>query len=200
MQTITSQITRHLNNHIILCGNFNRDIALVGHMQGSNIILPQQQDHQWKLFTQNLGLTYIPTNTSYTRQGGLNYTHTSLLDGYYIKSPTHITYTSQTNTDFPHNSDHFPVSLFLPNNIILARPPPTPPLLNSRLLNPIPQKTLDLFNLTFFTRAMAWYGYPLRCVSLCVTYVSLILCMLEIPCLTRYIQLQPCPYNTIQFL
>jgi hypothetical protein len=151
MQTITSQITRHLNNHIILCGNFNRDIALVGHMQGSNIILPQQQDHQWKLFTQNLGLTYIPTNTSYTRQGGLNYTHTSLLDGYYIKSPTHITYTSQTNTDFPHNSDHFPVSLFLPNNIILARPPPTLPLLNSRLLNLIPQKTLDLFNLTFFT-------------------------------------------------
>jgi hypothetical protein len=41
---------------------------------------------------------------------------------------------------------------------------------------------------------------PLRRVSLCVTYVSLILCVLEIPCLTRCIQLQPCPYNTIQFL
>jgi hypothetical protein len=32
------------------------------------------------------------------------------------------------------------------------------------------------------------------------TYVSLILCVLEIPCLIRCIQLQPCPYNTIQFL
>ena len=41
MQTITSQITRHPNNHIILCGDFNRNIALIGHTQGSNIILPQ---------------------------------------------------------------------------------------------------------------------------------------------------------------
>jgi hypothetical protein len=42
MQTITSQRTRHPNNHIILCRDFNRDIALIGHTQGSNIILPQQ--------------------------------------------------------------------------------------------------------------------------------------------------------------
>jgi hypothetical protein len=52
----------------------------------------------------------------------------------------------------------------------------------------------------FCEGAMAWYGYPLRRVSLCVTYMPLILCVLEIPCLTRCIQLQPCPYNTIQFL
>jgi hypothetical protein len=41
--------------------------------------------------------------------------------------------------------------LLLPNNIIIARPlPPPPPAPKPRLLNPIPQHTLDLFNITFF--------------------------------------------------
>jgi hypothetical protein len=111
MQAITDQVTRHPNNHLILCGDFNRDIALIGYTQGTDRIPPQQPDQQWKQFTQNLGLTYIPTNTPYTRQGGLNYIHTSLLDGYFLKSPAHTAYISQTNIDFPHNSDHFPISL-----------------------------------------------------------------------------------------
>jgi exonuclease III len=33
MQTITQQITHHPNAHIILCGDFNRDIALIGHTE-----------------------------------------------------------------------------------------------------------------------------------------------------------------------
>jgi hypothetical protein len=97
IQTITSQINRHPNTNIILCGDFNRDIALQGHTQGSDTIPPQHLDHQWRQFTQNLNLTYIPNNTTYTRQGGHNYTHTSLLDGYFIKSPTSTTYTSHTD-------------------------------------------------------------------------------------------------------
>ena len=67
MQTITQHITAHSNNHIILCGDFNRDIALIGHTENLTIYLPQQSDHQWRHFTQTLGLRYIPTNTNYTK-------------------------------------------------------------------------------------------------------------------------------------
>ena len=131
MQTITQQITYHSNAHIILCGDFNRDIALIGHTEDLTIHPPQQTDYQWRHFTQTLGLSYIPTNTNYTKQGGLNYTHTSLLDGYFMKSPTTINYSSQTNTDFFQNSNHFPVSFSIPNNILIARPLPLPsPLQN----------------------------------------------------------------------
>jgi hypothetical protein len=124
LYTISQQTTHHPTYHIILCGDFNRDIALIGHTQNSNTQPPQQPDYQWRNFTQSLGFMYTNTNTTYTRQGRLDYTHTSLIDGYFTKSPHNTRFTSQTNTDFQQNSDYFPVSLFLPNNIILARPPP----------------------------------------------------------------------------
>jgi hypothetical protein len=127
MQTITQQIIHHPNVHIILCGDFNRDIALIGHTEDLITYPPQQIDHHWRHFTQTLGLNYIPTNTTYTKQGGLNYTYTSLLNGYFTKSPTITNYSSQTNIDFLQNSDHFLVSLFISNNILIARPPPPPP-------------------------------------------------------------------------
>jgi exonuclease III len=151
LQTITQQITRHHTNQIILCGDFNRDIALIGRTNNTILQLPQQQDHQWRHFTQSLGLIYIPIDSSFTRQEGYNYTHTSLIDGYYIKSPNNTIYTSYTNLDFPQNSDHFPVSLNIPNNFLLARPPPPHPTIAPRLLNPIPQHNLDLFNLIFLS-------------------------------------------------
>jgi hypothetical protein len=153
LHTLTQQITRNSTYQIILCGNFNRDIALIGRIQNSNTQPPQQPDYQWRNFTQTLGFTYVPTNTSYIGQGGFDYIHTSLIDGYFTKSLDNISYTSQTNIDFQHNSDHFPVSLFLPNNTILARPPPppTPTPTQPRLLNPIPQNKLDLFNNIFFS-------------------------------------------------
>jgi hypothetical protein len=150
IQTITHQITRHPNDHIILCGDFNRDIAFQGYILDSNIQPPQQPDYQWRQFTQTLGLAYISTNTTYTRQRGQNYTHTSLFDGYYTKSSNYTSYPLQTETDFLQNLDHFLVSLFLPNNRLLARPPPPTPQTNAQLLNRIPQKTLDFFNTTYF--------------------------------------------------
>ena len=94
MQTITQQITSHPNGHFILCRDFNRDIVLIDCTEDLIIHPPQQTDHQWRHFTQTLGLNYIPINTNYTKQGGLNYTHTSLLDGYFTKSPTTINYSS----------------------------------------------------------------------------------------------------------
>jgi exonuclease III len=151
LHTLTQQITTNSTYKTILCGDFNRDIALIGRTQNSNTQPPQDPDYQWRNFTQTLGLTYIPTNTSYTLQGGFDYTHISLIDGYFTKPPDNISYTSQTNTNFQHNSNHFPVSLFLPNNTILARPSPPPTPSQPILLNPIPQNKLDLFNNTFFS-------------------------------------------------
>jgi hypothetical protein len=87
--TITQTITQHINHTIILCGDFNRDIVLIGRHHDNEFTPLQDQDHTWKDFTNNLQLTYIPTNTSFTRQGGANYTYTSLLDGFYIKKLQH---------------------------------------------------------------------------------------------------------------
>jgi hypothetical protein len=80
--TITQQITQHPNHTIILCGDFNRDIAVLGKYHGNIYTLPQEQDIAWNTFIHSLNATYIPTTTTYTRQGGENYTHTSLIDGF----------------------------------------------------------------------------------------------------------------------
>jgi exonuclease III len=120
--TITQSITQHINHTIILCGDFNHDIALLGRHHDNEFTPPQDQDQTWKDFTNNLQLTYIPTNTSFTRQGGANYTHTSLLDGFYLKTSNTQHYLSHTNTDTLLNSDYFPVHLHVPQNTLLARP------------------------------------------------------------------------------
>jgi hypothetical protein len=65
--TITQTITQHINHIIILCGDFNRDIALVGRHHDNEFTPPQDQDQAWKDFTNSLQLTYIPTNTLFTR-------------------------------------------------------------------------------------------------------------------------------------
>jgi hypothetical protein len=95
------------------------------------------------------GRTFSSKNVRYDIPG-FNYTHTSLLDGYFIKSLINVIYSSQTNVDFLHNSDHFLVSLFLLHNILIVRLLPSPLSTKIRLLNPIPQTNLDLFNLSFF--------------------------------------------------
>ena len=57
-QTITQTITSHSNDHIILCGDFNRDIALIGHTDNLTTHPSQQTDYQWRHFTRTLGLRY----------------------------------------------------------------------------------------------------------------------------------------------
>jgi hypothetical protein len=83
--TIQTTIFNHIHNNpqsdIILLGDFNRDIALIGRHNGTTNIAPTQQDLEWKLH-----LKYIPTNTNYSYQGGYNYTSTSLIDGFYTKN------------------------------------------------------------------------------------------------------------------
>jgi hypothetical protein len=50
--------------------------------------------------------------------------HTSLLDGFYIKTSNRHHYSSHININIILNSDHFPVHLQIPHNTLLARPLP----------------------------------------------------------------------------
>jgi hypothetical protein len=148
--TITNEITTHPNHIHILCGDFNRDIALTGRQNNNNNTPPQEEDIEWKNFTTTLNLEYIPTNSNISRQGGYNYTSTSLIDGFYINSPNNTRFTSTTNTNMNLNSDHYPVTLHIPQNTLIARPPPPENITHIRILNPIPLENLENFNIEFF--------------------------------------------------
>jgi hypothetical protein len=133
---ITNQITINPNHIYTLCGDFNRDIALRGRQNNNTNTPPQEEDYQWKFFTATLNLEYIPTNTRISRQGGFNYTSTSLIDGFYIHSPDNSKFTSTTNTNMNLNSDHYPVTLHIPHNTLIARFPPLTNESPTRILNP----------------------------------------------------------------
>jgi hypothetical protein len=123
--TIFNQIHNNPQSNIILVGDFNRDVALIGKQHGATITNPTQQDIEWKQFTNTLYLQYIPTDTNYSYQGGNNYTSTSLIDGFYTKIQQNSTYTppftSQTILNLKQNSDHYPICLNIPPNNILAK-------------------------------------------------------------------------------
>jgi hypothetical protein len=48
------------------------------------------------------------------------------------------------------NSDHYPVTLHIPHNTLIARPPPSTNTSPTRILNPIPPENLEKINITFF--------------------------------------------------
>ena len=147
---ITNQIAVHPNHIYTLYGDFNRDIALRGRQNNNNNTPPQEEDYQWRNFTTSLNLEYIPTNTNISRQGGYNYTSTSLIDGFYIHSPDNSKFTSTTNTTMNLNSDHYPVILHIPHNTLIARSPTPTNTSPSRILNPIPPENIEKFNIIFF--------------------------------------------------
>ena len=66
--TITNQIITHPNHTYILCGDFNKDIALIGRQDDQQTIPPQTEDNNWRSFTTGLDLLYVPTNTTFSRQ------------------------------------------------------------------------------------------------------------------------------------
>ena len=154
-ETHTNNITKHntrnhLNHIHILCGDFNRDIAIIGHQNEYITTPPQAEDIKWSTFMNNLQLTYIPTNSSYSRQGGQIYNQTSLIDWYYIKTPNNALYTSTTNNDHNLNSDHSPVILHIPPNTLLAHCMPPITDKSPKILNPIPQANIEKFKIEFF--------------------------------------------------
>ena len=147
---ITNQITIHPDHNYTLCGDFNRDIALIGRQNDSSSTPPQEEDIHWKTFTASLNLEYIPTNTTFSRQGGNNYKSTSFIDGFYINSPYNNTYFFTTNTHMDLNSDHYPITLHIPHNTLIARPIPSNNITQNRILNLIPHENLENFNIKFF--------------------------------------------------
>ena len=148
--TITNKINLHPNHTYILCGDFNRDIALIGRQNDQQTTPPQLEDHLWRSFTTGLDLSYVPTNIKFSRQGGNNYTQNSLIDGFFIKTPNNNQYTSITNQNINLNSDHLPIYLQIPPNTLIARTPITTSEPTPRILNPIPKQNLEAFRTKFF--------------------------------------------------
>jgi hypothetical protein len=138
--TIQTTIFNHIHNNprsnIILLGDFNRDIALIGKQHGTTITNPTQQDLEWKQFTNLLNLQYIPTNTNYSYQGGTNYTSTSLIDGFYTKIQQNTSntppFTSKTILNLKQNSDHYPICLERPPNHIISKKHTSVPTINPK--------------------------------------------------------------------
>jgi hypothetical protein len=155
---IQATIFNHIHNNplsnIIMFGDFNRDIALIGRQHGTTRIAPTQQDLEWKNFTNSLHLQYIPTDTDYSYQGGNNYTSTSLIDGFYTKiqqNPSNMpTLTSKTILNLKQNSDHYPICLDIPpNNIISKKHAPPSNNNKPKILNPIPPENINMFCIKF---------------------------------------------------
>ena len=149
-QNIAQQTTTHPNHIHILCGDFNKDIALIGHQKKYNITPPQIEDIEWRKFTDNLQFRYIPTNIPFSRQGGQNYNQTSFIDGYYIKTLNNALYTSIINNNHILNSDYSPVTVHIPPNTLLARHPPPTTNKTMKILLPIPQGNIEKLKTKFF--------------------------------------------------
>ena len=96
--TIINQIIVHPDHIYTLCGDFNRDIGLIGRQNDNLNTPPQEEDIQWKTFTTSLKFEYISTNTTFSRRGGNIYISTSLIYGFYINSPDNSIYFSTTKT------------------------------------------------------------------------------------------------------
>ena len=143
--TITQTLHKFPTLAVLMCGDFNRDIALIGHYANDQYYPPSEIDTLWHTYITTNNFAYIPTNTTYTRQGGHNYTHTSLIDGFYYKGNL-TNLNSHTLLNIQHNSDHFPLKITLPPNLLLSRPLTQTKHHSPKLLNPIPQEKLDAFN------------------------------------------------------
>jgi exonuclease III len=152
--TIFNHIHNNSQSNIILLGDFNRDIALIGKQHGTTITNPTQQDLEWKQFTNSLNLQYIPTNTNYSYQGGANYTSTSLINGFYTKVQQNIPntppFTSKTILNLKQNSDHYPICLDIPPNHIISKKHTPTPNNKTKTLNPILPENINMFRIKFF--------------------------------------------------
>jgi hypothetical protein len=145
-QELTWQITANPTSFCILVSDFNRDIALIGRHTSSTWTPPQPFDHQWRAFLVNLDFQYIPTSLPFTRQGGDTFSQTSLIDGFFLRNPNSPQFHSHTILSIYLNSDHLAVSLYVPPNTLLSRPPQPDRTPQARIPNPIPPEKIELFN------------------------------------------------------
>ena len=62
---------------------FSWDLFLIGRHKQYSITQPTNEDREWQTFATNLQLTPIPNNTTFSRQGVRNCTHTIFIDNFY---------------------------------------------------------------------------------------------------------------------
>ena len=149
-QTIRIQIDSHPNHIHILCGDFNKDIALIGCQNKTKIYpLTRRRSKLENIHGKSI-INIHPADTNYSRQGGNNYTQTNLIDGFFIKAQNPTTYTSPTSVESNLNSDHLPIILHVPPNKLIARQPLPPITRTTRIMNPILQENLEKFKTKFF--------------------------------------------------
>lgn len=89
--TIIDQINSHPNHTYIVYINFNWNIDFIGRQNDQQTMPLQTENHQQRAYTYNLNLTYNPTTTSFLRHGGHNYSQSSLIGGFFIKTSTTTT-------------------------------------------------------------------------------------------------------------
>ena len=152
--TIFNHIHNNLLSNIIMLGDFNRDIALIGRQNNTTKIAPTQQDLDWKHFTNSFHLQYIPTDTDYSYQGGNNYTSTNLINGFYTKIQQNpfnmLTPTSKTILNLKQNFDHYPIYIDIPsNNNTSKKHAPTPNNNKPKILNLILFENINMFCIKF---------------------------------------------------
>jgi hypothetical protein len=151
--TIFNHIHNNPQNNIILFGDFNRDIALIGKQHGNTTTNPIQQDLERKQFKNSLHLQYISIDTNYSYQGGNNYTSTNLIDGFYTKiqqNTLNITpFTSKTMLNLKKNSYHYPICLNIPPNNIVSKTHTPTPNNKPKILDPILLENINLFRIKF---------------------------------------------------
>ena len=148
-QTIRIQIDSHPNHTYTMC-RFQQRHCTYWTQKRTQIYPPQEEDLNWRTYTESLLLTYIPIDTNYSRQSGHNYMQTSLIDGFFIKAHNPTTYISTTFVESNLNSDHLSIILHVPPNKLIARQPPPPITRTTRIMNPIPQENLEKFKTKFF--------------------------------------------------
>lgn len=115
-------LTKHHPTHkTILVGDFNRSILLQGHTQDGTPQAPTHKDRKWACCMQTLTLRPIQNTKILSRQGGHNYSSTSLIDGFYTNTSNHTNLTCTTLLHQNQNSNHYPISLDLGLNTLVQK-------------------------------------------------------------------------------
>ena len=119
VQTTTKQTSNAHHTPIpLFVGDFNQNIFLTRWGTQQNTTPLTQENKECHAFIARRQLTPIPNTSTFIPQGCSNYTHTNLINGFYIAQTHYNQYQCHTNTQLCVNLDHFPITLKLP-------PPPT---------------------------------------------------------------------------
>jgi hypothetical protein len=87
---IVQQVQRNPNSHIILCGDFNKNILLMEHSHNFIFTPLHPLDYQWQQLMDILQCHYSTTNISYSRQDRHYYSLIKLIDRFFLKTSLYV--------------------------------------------------------------------------------------------------------------